>query len=83
MLARIVFSWILKVGIKVQEKKTSVVVLLRRKIRQFHFVIVQRRHGNAQKSVMLVQSCFFALISNLLVFCRSRCPRRRPCLSSL
>ena len=49
MLAKIVWSWILKVCIKVQEKKTSVVVLLKREIRQFFFVIVQRRHGNTQK----------------------------------
>ena len=31
---------------------------------------------------MHVQSCFFANL-NLSLFCRSRCRRRRPCLSSL
>ena len=70
MLARIVWSWILKVCIKVQEKKTSVVVLLKRKIRQFHFVIVQRRHGNAQKVVFLLwyqTYWFFAVLVALAV----------------
>ena len=48
----------------------------------FHFVVVQRRQRNVQKSVMHVQSCFFAN-QNLLVHCRSRCRRRRRCLSSI
>ena len=50
-------------------------------IRKFHLAIVQRLLRNVQKSVMHVQSCCFASI-NLLVFCRSRCCRRRPCFSS-
>ena len=37
---------------------------------------------NVQKSVMHVQSCSFTNI-NLSLFCRSRCRRRRCCLSSL
>ena len=53
-----------------------------RKIRHFHFVVVQRQQRNVQKSVMHVQSCCFANLS-LLLFCRSRCRRRRRCLSSL
>ena len=51
-------------------------------IRKFHVAIVQRLLRNVQKSVMHVQSCCFASI-NLLVFCRSRCCRRRPCSSLL
>ena len=54
----------------------------KREIRQFHVVVVQRRQRNVQKSVMHVQSCCFANL-NLLLFCRSRCRRRRRCLSSL
>ena len=49
-------------------------------IRHYHVVVVQRRLRNAQKSVMHVQSSYFANL-NLLGFCRSRCRRRR--LSSL
>ena len=36
-------------------------------IRQFHVVVVQRRPRNVQKSVMHVQSCYFAN-HNLLFF---------------
>ena len=35
--------------------------------RQFHVVVVQRRHRKVQKSVMHVQSCCFAKL-NLLLF---------------
>ena len=52
----------------------------KREIRHYHVVIVQRRLRDAQKSVMHVQSSFFANL-NLLGFCRFRCRRRR--LSSL
>ena len=51
-------------------------------IRHFPVVVVQRRQGNVQKSVMHVQSCCFANL-HLLRFCRSRCRHRRRCLSSL
>ena len=51
-----------------------------REQRHFHVEIAQRRLRNVQKSVMHVPSCCFA---NLLFFCRSRCRRRRRCLSSL
>ena len=44
-----------------------------------HVVVVLR---NVQRSLMLVHSCCFANI-NLLLLCRSRCRRRRRCLSSL
>ena len=54
----------------------------KREIRQFHVVVVQRRQRNVQKSVMHVQSCCFACL-NLLLFCRSRCRRRRRCINSL
>ena len=43
---------------------------------------MQRRLRNVQKSVMHVKSCCFADLI-LLLFCRSRCRRRRRCLSSL
>ena len=39
----------------------------KRKIRQFHVVVVQRRARNVQKSVKKVQSCYFAN-PNLLLF---------------
>ena len=53
----------------------------KREIRHFHVVVVQRRQRNLQKSVMRVQSCYFANLA-LLVYCHSRCRRRRRCLSS-
>ena len=53
-----------------------------REIGQFHVLVVQWRQRNVQKSLMHVQSCCFANL-NLLFFCRSRWPRRRPWLSSL
>ena len=63
-----------------KEKKrkllSSVHVLLKRDIKKFHLVVVQRWQRNVQKSVMHVQSCCFAV----LFFCRSPC--RRCCLSS-
>ena len=52
-----------------------------REIRTFQVADLQRRLRNVQKkSVMHVQSCCFANV-NRLVFCRSRCRRRRCCLS--
>ena len=51
---------------------SSVHVLLKRDIKKFHFVVVQRWQRNVQKSVMHVQSCCFAV----LFFCRSPCRRR-------
>ena len=44
----------------------------KREIRHFHVVVVQRRQGNVQKSVMHVQRCYFVNL-NLLVYCRRRC----------
>ena len=52
-----------------------------REIRKFHVIIVERWLRNLQKSVMLVQSCFANIYR--LLFCRSRCRRRRRCLSFL
>ena len=60
-------------------------------IRHFHVVVVQHRLRNVQKSVMLLQSCCFVNLNQLL-FCRSRCRcrcrcryrrNRRRCLSFL
>ena len=76
--------------IKAQEKKKKVDVFIhvrekKREIRHFHVLVVQRQQRNVQKSVMHLQSCWFANL--LLLFCRSRCRwrrcRRRRCLSSL
>ena len=52
-------------------------------IRQFHVAVVQRRQRNVQKSVMHVQSCCFANLNLRALVCRSRCRRRRRCLSFL
>ena len=81
------WSWILKDCIKVQEKKKESCCLVfpsstKREIWQFHFVVVQRRQRNVQESVMHVQSCCLACLS-LLLFCRSRCRRRRRCVNSI
>ena len=50
---------------------------LKRETRWFHVVVVQQRQRNEQKCVMFVQSCCFVLL------CRSPCPPRRRCISSL
>ena len=55
---------------------------IKREIKQFHVVVVQRLQRNGQKSVVHVQSCFF-LYLNYCFFCRSRCRYRRPCTRSL
>ena len=47
-----------------------------REITKFHLAVVQRRLRNVQKSVQHAQSYCFANL-NLLLFCRSRCRRRR------
>ena len=54
-----------------------------REISHFHVVVVQRRQIIVQNRVMHVQSCCCFANLNLLFFCRSRCRRRRRCLSSL
>ena len=54
----------------------------KREIGRFHVLVVQRRLRNVQKSVMHVQSCYFANL-NLFGLCRSHCRLRRRCLSSL
>ena len=55
----------------------------KREIRYFHDVVVQRRQWNCtKKRVMHVQSCCFDNL-NRLIFWRSRCRRRRRCLSYL
>ena len=69
------------------EKKSCCLVFpssTKREIRKFHVAVVQPRVRNVQKlkSVMHVQSCWFANL-NLLFLCRSRWRRRRLCLNSL
>ena len=54
----------------------------KREVRRFQVVFLQWRQRNVQKRVIHVQSCCFAN-PNLLLFCRSRCPHRRRCLSAL
>ena len=54
----------------------------KREIRQFHVAVLQRRQRNLQKKVMHAQSCCFANLNQLL-FCCSRCRRRRRCVNSL
>ena len=44
---------------------------IKREIRKFHVVVVQRWQRNLQKRVIHVQSYCFAIL-NLLIFCRSR-----------
>ena len=41
---------------------------IKREIRTFHVLVVQRQERNVQKIVMHVQSCCFADL-NLLLFC--------------
>ena len=53
----------------------------KREIRKFHVAVVQRRQRKVRTRVLHVQSCFAYL--TLIFFCRSRCRRRRRCLSSL
>ena len=60
----------------------SYVVKRVREIRKFHVAVMQRRLRNVHKSVMHVQSCFFADI-NPLPFSSSLCRRRHRCLSSI
>ena len=71
-------------------KKKKVVVLCSRprqnvKLGIFTLYVVQRRQRNVQKSVMYVQSCYFANLNPLVYSGRSRCRCRRRllCLSSL
>ena len=68
-----------------KEKESCYLVILsstKREIKHFHAVVVQWRLKNVQKSVMHVQSCCFVNL-NLLLCCRSRCLRRRCCLTFL
>ena len=72
---------------KVHEKKKQVVVLFsrpRQNVKLGTFTLQSCSDGKemCKKSVMHVQSCCFTNL-NLLLFCRSRCRRRRRCLSSL
>ena len=49
---------------------------IRREIRQFHVVVVQRLTKKCTKSVMHVQSCCLAY-QTYFSFCRARCRRLR------
>ena len=65
------------------KKKESCCLLFpsstKHEIWQLHVVVVQQQQRNVQKSVMHMQSCYFACL-NLLLFCHSRC---RHCINSL
>ena len=58
----------------------------KREFRHFHLIVVQRRQKMYKKAwctwKLLVLLFFFFANLNLLLFCRSRCCRRRRCLSS-
>ena len=54
----------------------------KREIRHFHVAPATTAKKCIQKSVMNMQSYCFANL-NLLLFCRSRCRRRRRCLNPL
>ena len=80
------WSWNLKTVSKFRKRKGKLLShvftsSIKSEIRHFHVVVVQRRQGNVQKSMMRGQSCFFTNL-NLLLFSRSRCRSRLRCLSS-
>ena len=81
MLENLFWSWVLKDCIKVQEEKKKVVVLCswcpRQNVNLGTFTL-QPRQRNVQKSVMHVQTCYFANLNlQLLLFLPSRSRRRR------
>ena len=41
---------------------------IKRKIRHFHVVVVQKQERNVQKSVMHVRSCFSGLLNQLFFY---------------
>ena len=74
--------------IKAQEKKKKVDVFIhvrekKREIRHFHVLVVQRQQRNVQKSVMHLQSCWFANLMLLFWPFSWHRRRHRHCLSSL
>ena len=69
-------------GKKKTESSLEFAFSTKRENKHFHVVVVQRRQGKLQQSVLHVRSCCFANLI-LLVFSRSRCGRRHCCLSSL
>ena len=73
--------------IKAQEKKkksmSSFTSAKKREIRRFHVVVVQRQQRNVQKSVMHLQSCWFANLMLLFWPFSWHRRRHRRCLSSL
>ena len=89
-VGNILGSWILLKGLyqrsgKEKRKLLSCVPVLDKTwIRHFHTSSLATTANKCTKSVMHVQSCCFANL-NLLRFCRSRsrCRRRRRCLTSL
>ena len=67
------WNWILRDHIQVQnEKKISSLLVfffsIKREIRHFNVVFVQKRERNVQKSVMHVQSCCHCLLGLLIFF---------------
>ena len=84
-VSKFFWSWILKDGIKVQEKKKQSCCRVypsstKREIRHFHVVVVQLRQNKEMNKK--AWCCCFANI-NLLLFWRSRCLCRcRPIMSS-
>ena len=80
-------KWLYRILGKEKESRLSLLCLVfafctKREIRYFHVVVVQWWQRNIQKSVMHVNSCYFASI-NVLLFCRSCWRRRRRFVSSL
>ena len=81
------WSWIVKTVSKFRKRKGKLLSHVftswtKREIKHFHVVVVQRRQRNVQKSMIRGQSCCLINLNQLL-FSRSRCRRRRRCLSSL
>ena len=58
------WSWILRPypssQIEIKFRRWLFTFSIKREFRHFHVVVVQKRQGNVQKSVMYVQSCYFA-----------------------
>ena len=78
-VGKLLWSWILKDCFKVREKEEKTVVFCSRPRQNVKTCVTAKKCATG---AMHVQSCFFAN-QNLLVHCRSRCRRRRRCLSSI
>ena len=80
--SRIVTDCLELQGKKKTESSLEFAFSTKRENKHFYVVVVQRRQGKLQQSVLHVRSCCFANLI-LLVFSRSRCGRRHCHLSSL